>query len=308
MKILLFLLSFSCFAQSFDGDFRFRNEQTNNEVHSDRNRIRIRVNGRYNLKKDLAIKAQIATGESQTSSNQTLGEGKMNFRFQQLYVSKKKNNFNFLVGKLKNPFYRTNRSQIIWDNDLNPEGLALQYKLNNFQINTAYFDIYNHIKQVGIQSLYQNNLLKIGLSYHDFSSKNESFIFGEASGNSGVNYYIYDYKIASAFLEFNYQKQSLSLEAFHNQDSNQNAYRSSIKLGDLNFFMYSYQYSEADSTLGSLSESNIQGGQSDTKGHILRFRYYLEENTFITFNQYFSQSISQGKHFRRSQFDINFSF
>lgn len=312
MKIIFFLLfSINCFSQTLNGDIRFRNEQTNdNNDHSDRNRIRIRVNGQYELKNDLTLKTQLATGTTQTSSNQTIGQGKeVSLRFQQLYVEKVYNKFSFNIGKIRNNFYRTNRSQIIWDNDFNPEGVSSSFKSKNFNFSLSYFDIDNKINHLGGQLIYLNKYFKTGLSYNRFNTQNNQFIFEEARGNSGINGYQLNFNILGLFTEINYNLYTLSLETYNNtQASNNKAHRLSVKYGKQNFVMYSYQYTEKDSTIGSLSESNIQGGRSDTRGHIIRFRYHVDDNIFFTYNQYFSETISTRKPFRRSQFDINFSF
>jgi hypothetical protein len=123
------------------GDLRLRH-QTNEETansNRDRQRMRLRLGMNYTVNSMLAVKTQFATGGAeQTSTNQTLdslSKPKGIFLDQAYLVLKPlpgdhKDTLMVSGGRLKNPLWQTYSSDLVWDADLNPEGLGENVKLS----------------------------------------------------------------------------------------------------------------------------------------------------------------------------------
>jgi hypothetical protein len=118
------------------GDVRFRNELIQQQDKKD--------NFRWRLRARLALEAEIneswsaaiglASGsEDPVSTNQTLTNG-----FSRKYIGidlayvdfhpKQIAGLNVIGGKMRLPFETADKTQLMWDNDLTPEGAALKYK------------------------------------------------------------------------------------------------------------------------------------------------------------------------------------
>lgn len=122
------------------GDIRLRQESktetgatTSSNKTSNRQRYRLRVGMNYKLDSKLSVKTQLASGNGeQTSTNQTLdnnGSQKSIF-IDMAYVDYKPMDLlAFYGGRMKNPLWQTYSSDIVWDTDYNPEGLAESFKM-----------------------------------------------------------------------------------------------------------------------------------------------------------------------------------
>jgi hypothetical protein len=125
---------------SLKGDFRYRFEMIDIIPDADdaKMRYRHRIRGRLGVgvKMSHGLKAlfQLATGsEDPVSTNQTLTNA---FSTKPLWIDlafvewapEFAKGLLLVAGKMKNPFRRPVKSELVWDGDLNPEGLALGYE------------------------------------------------------------------------------------------------------------------------------------------------------------------------------------
>ncbi|MFA7257352.1 MAG: putative porin [Kiritimatiellales bacterium] len=117
----------------FKGDFRYRYENIDkaNANYKDRQRVRLRVGayGKVNDYVDYGVR--LATGgASATSANQDVDGGtKKEFMLDQYYVDlhpQMLQGAHLIMGKMPQPW--EGRTGLIWDSDLNPEGVAMKYK------------------------------------------------------------------------------------------------------------------------------------------------------------------------------------
>jgi hypothetical protein len=118
------------------GDVRFRNELIQQQDKED--------NVRWRLRARLAAEAQIneawsaviglsSGSDDPVSTNQTLtgGFSRKNIMLDLAYIDfhpKQVSGLNVLAGKMKLPFETADKTQLVWDNDLTPEGAALNYR------------------------------------------------------------------------------------------------------------------------------------------------------------------------------------
>ena len=122
----------SALATSFD--FRHRYEYTDDDSKSAkrrRHRIRTRLGVQYSPNERLKIKVRFATAEANTTAaNQTLGHdfSLSDIGMDQLYIDYAlTDNSSIALGKMSNPFFKPNKSQLLFDGDYNPEGVALSF-------------------------------------------------------------------------------------------------------------------------------------------------------------------------------------
>ncbi|MFH1718006.1 MAG: putative porin, partial [Planctomycetota bacterium] len=124
------------------GDLRYRHEHTDEEDGSnpgrwqnglDRERIRARLMFEAIVNDEWDVAFRIASGNDRSpiSANQDLEDAfsQKNFWLDLAYFDwhpAAAEELNVTGGKIKNPFYVVGKNQLIWDVDLNPEGIAAQ--------------------------------------------------------------------------------------------------------------------------------------------------------------------------------------
>ncbi len=127
----------------FSGDLRYRHEAINREVEGERHRHRIRA--RFGATADVAENVQLGLtlatgGDDPVSANQTLDTG---FDRKPIGVDRAffswaaTEELTFTGGKIATPFYRPGAHHLIYDSDLNPEGLAVRYSRGDWFANYA---------------------------------------------------------------------------------------------------------------------------------------------------------------------------
>jgi len=128
---------------SFGGDLRYRNE-TFDVQYVDRNRnrdrIRARLNATFRANDTVTGVLGISTGSTDPrSGNQTLTDqnARKDFDLDLAYVTWAPNaDWKFTGGKMRYPWIRT--GAFFYDNDVNPEGIAINYTKGNFFASTYY--------------------------------------------------------------------------------------------------------------------------------------------------------------------------
>jgi hypothetical protein len=141
---------------TFRGDLRYRHEQIESgdnvrvpppgqpaigELDRVRDRIRLRFGGTFRLNDTMSVAMRIATGgEDPRSPNATLGDtwSRKAFNLDQAFFSWQPTEA-WLVrgGKMPMPWTRPSWD-LFWDNDLNPEGLAVNYSKGPWFANASY--------------------------------------------------------------------------------------------------------------------------------------------------------------------------
>jgi hypothetical protein len=133
------------------GDFRYRYEGIDSQSGGkwtdsiNRNRIRARIGIYGKANDDIDLGFRLASGSADpVSTNQNLENS---FSSKDIWLDlayfdwhpTTTNGFKFIGGKMPQPFYRAGNNQLIWDDDLNPEGLAIKYELPLNDNLKAYF-------------------------------------------------------------------------------------------------------------------------------------------------------------------------
>jgi Putative porin len=126
------------------GDFRYRNENIDQEFAGVRNRDRIRVRTGFTARVNDTIRTEFglstAEGNDPRSPNQTLNDGnsRKNIYLDVAYVEwQPLPDWKFTAGKMKYPWIRAGQSGF-FDGDVNPEGIAANFAHGDFFASSFY--------------------------------------------------------------------------------------------------------------------------------------------------------------------------
>ncbi|HOM26690.1 MAG TPA: putative porin, partial [bacterium] len=324
----------------FSGDIRVRYQNEDIEGSPDRDRYRIRARWGFKTKisenTEIGLRLATGTGE-QTSTNQTFGEAfsQKSFWLDRAYLKHNFNDFGLIAGKIENPFYTTD---IIWDSDINPEGLAFIYKnQKGLFINSGIFplaefknltdDPFLYGIQLGYGSKIGNEVeFKIATSIYTTKSlkgKKQSEISPkyEPKGNTleSNGKYIYEYKPFDIILEltpFKIAEKPFTLYADYlkNIESGvreDKGYLIGFSIGKLKEkndwkFEYNYRKIDADATLAIFSDSDINGGGTDLKGHKIGFVYQVNKNSSFGITYFIGKSLGVNRTDNRNTLQIDY--
>ncbi len=327
---------------SFKGDFRLRYEGIDIEGNPSRDRFRFRT--RFDVTAEVRddidfVLGWSTGGDNPVSANTTIDGGfnKDEFRLNLAYVTwAVSDELTVLAGKMKNPAFRPGKSQLIWDNDVTPEGAALVFERGALFGNLSALaveerstddDSYLFSFQGGTElELDDNASLTVGLGYLSYSNTVgfEPFYNGSAKGNSvdaGGNY-IYDYRTVELFAQYDTVIDEWPLQVYghfarnSDADTDDTGFAIGAKLGSAKNqgtqqFNYVYQDVEADAVVATFNDSNFGAGGTDADGHILRYKYALRDNVTLGGSLFVnSTSRFQGieRDHDRIQIDLEFKF
>lgn len=323
------------------GDIRDRFEyidERSKDVRT-RNRIRLRLGATAKVNDDLKVGFRLASGgEDPTSTNQTLDGAfsTKDIRLDLAYFDYKLNhNLTLTGGKMKNPFYKPAKTPVLWDGDLNPEGFALSYDNNGWLGTLVGFsvderkaadDVLLFGTQVAKMFDFDSGSLVAGLGYYDYQELQGStpLFDGKARGNTlATNGTLaYDFNIAEGLLEYKTKLAGQPFSVFATYYKNTETddldigYALGFGLGKLKeagswSLGYSYLDIEADAVYALFNDSDFAGGETDSKGHVLKAGYGLGKNmslgmTYISSEQ--DQSKTTQTDYDRLQLDLAIKF
>jgi hypothetical protein len=197
----------------FTGDFRYRHEFFDieaNEKDRHRQRIRVRIGLQAQPCDDLDFYFRLASGDSDDarSTNVTLED---NFSSKDVWLDLAYFDWHprllfgvhILGGKMKNPFFRPGGEEMIFDSDVNPEGLALTYAIQPIEMTKVFAsgggfwmnenpsgrDTILYGVQTGVtQGIGDYVKVTAGGSYYDFGkTEGESVYTDDGDGNTVVD-------------------------------------------------------------------------------------------------------------------------
>jgi cell division protein FtsB len=311
---------------SLKGDLRYRYEGISDDTltagiqTADRYRDRIRVRFGADIKATdnilVGIGFTTTEGSDPRSANQTL-TGVFSRKALDLdysYFDWKFASWGDLIGgKMKQPFFK-NAQSVLWDNDINPEGLALVYNRGMF-FASAYNFWLNEVSgpentrtadasmaglQIGAKLPIGGSSLTLAAHYYDLSAAQGRAPFYNASSNGNTTVTIgattpptvvllNDYEIINLTAEFNTNLGTLPLmvwaDAAQNQavDELDTAWAAGVLFGKASNpktweFGASYQVIEKDAVFAQLIDSDFAGGVSDVQGYKLVAAYAPQRN------------------------------
>ncbi|MBA6412419.1 putative porin [Parahaliea sp. F7430] len=291
---------------SLSGDFRYRYQEVkvDDMAGRDRHRIRARAELKARLDHGLTVATGFSTGgDNPLSANQTLGSGgtKKDLHLSLAYVQWQPNEqWSLSAGKIHNPFYRPEKTGLLWDGDYKLEGFSAQWSNDLLFANAAMHLLESDNKggnqqaTWGLQGGVNLSLgpvdLKTGLGYFDLPVKGKESFYGDVDdfyGNSFVCggsqapsscIYQYDYRQLEWFVDMGFDLANLPVKLYADVVNNRAVdeldmgWLVGVKLGKASLpgswqLGYEYLDLEADAVLALLSDSDFAGGGSDGKGH-----------------------------------------
>ncbi|MDJ0837720.1 MAG: putative porin [Acidobacteriota bacterium] len=153
---------------NLSGDFRARAETTDYDARKDRQRyrIRFRIKATWTLNESWLVGTRVVTGnpDDHLSTHQTLDDGFGDFEISldRAFIQYSTGPVKAMFGKFAHPFKALGvYPEILWDADIQPEGMALSYKGDYFYAAAGYYvldersddsDLSEFAGQVGGQS------------------------------------------------------------------------------------------------------------------------------------------------------------
>ena len=328
------------------GDFRYRHEYVKQESPPTgalsssyhQHRIRARLGLSPVINEQTSTEFRLTTAPGRTGTNQTLGASSNSFSNYTITLDRagfkwKPNDFYSLTGgRLGNSFFEPGESDLIWDTDLNFDGMmiALRHTIRSFHIffNSSYYwvdkslssatqDVVMKSVQVGVSQQFNEDMnLSAGVAVHHFSD-----IQGHAqistptapAGNSTTGSTATGKKYATPFnlinpgAEIRTKLVGISLAIYADYVVNSNAvvektgYLTGAKLGKLKTpgdfsVAYDYRLLKRDATLASFTDADSFGGGTNGRSHRLSVSYQIAQNWAGSLTGFLGQAgISSGE-------------
>ncbi len=330
------------------GDFRYRHEVIDEEYLNNRvrNNIRLRVGLEAVVNPNINVNFQLATGGTNpVSVNQTLTDGfsTKDIRLDLAYFKWSPQQVTGLTltgGKSKNPYISIQKSELLWDPDMNPEGLAGKYVhafgQTELFTNAGFFwleersqddDSYLTGIQAGVEYHLPESMAYIiaGGAYYDYIKArgfkpfyNEDDALGNSLDDDGN--YLTDFNIVNLFIETGTKIHGLPIAIFADYANNTAAaadktgWLAGITIGKANSpgtwsLRYHYKYLEKDAVIGAFTDSNFLNGGTGGKGHEINFDLGLMKNTSLATTLFFDKlGLDEKRDYERWQLDLKFKF
>lgn len=342
------------------GDLRYRQDHVdkqdstgswNNGVYRHRPRARLAFDAAVNDEWDVGFRIASGSDRSPISTNQDLEDG---FSKKEIWLDQAFFNWhpasaeglNVTGGKIKNPFYKAGKNQLIWDGDLNPEGIAVQYgkPLNDtdqlfFNGGGLWVDESSSAADISLwaaQTYWKRTTgnpdhVLAGATYYDYgnieSSADLKSTWGSSNffGNTAVaGGYKDDFNIVELFGEYGFKCGALPTTLFASWVRNIAATTSEdtgwlvgtkfnkAKDDDPGSWECGYDYREtdADALVGGFNESDFLDAQTNSRGHRFVFKYQLAKNLYWMMTYYLLEDTRTARDldFRRFMGDLVWKF
>jgi len=321
-----------------NGDFRLRYQwehKDGNEIRN-RGRIRFRINGKALVNDKFKIGFGIATGGNDPrSTNQTFGDffSTKNIMLDYAYGEYREKYISFVGGKYKRKVAIWTPDSLLWDGDINPEGLSLIFKreynpfklfvsINGFVLNelkSTTKEPYMYTGQLGVLKDFSKTVsLRFAVNYYGFVNINKQSNIPNSKGtntvitNSDLKYLKYDYKVSNISLELsltNILFEKIKLFADYAQNiylpiadtiEYNKAYLLGFKVGKAKLkkigdyqLKYTYRYIGADAWLDILPNSDFYGGSTDVKGHSVSGSFLFIKHTTLGVTYFYATRINE---------------
>ncbi|MDH3647655.1 MAG: putative porin [Gammaproteobacteria bacterium] len=325
-----------------NGDLRFRSEGIDEDTRDERwrQRVRARVGLTANVSETAEVGVQLASGsDDPTSTNQSFDGAAsskgLNLDLAYFALTSPAGN-KIIGGKMKNPMFKPGKSSLVWDGDLNPEGLAWQFSQGQFFANLTglWFEERSSRSdsimlggQAGVKTkLATGARITAGLAYYDYAATKgrTPFFDGDGHGNTldASGNYAFDFEILEVFAEFSARLGDMPFSIYADWVKNGAAGAQDTgmafgaKLGKASGagtweLGYTYKDLEADAVVGLFTDSDTGGGGTAVSGHILNLAYGFNKRVkgsltvFLTEN---SIDTPSERDYNRVQADLSLKY
>lgn len=327
---------------AYAADLRLRHESIRQQTKPDRQRERYRSRLGLTVATpgNLEWELRLATSQGDpVSTNLDFGEGfSLNdVRIDRASVSWSVSDAAQLdLGKMQNPLQRGGNSSLIWDNDLNPEGLAATFRFGPSFVIAGAFEMADSSRadkaplfaaQYGVEfAAGPNAAFRAGLSYFDYGNvRGGTPLKAErADGNSldTAGNYLNDYDIVAVFADHTMEVAEVPLQLFVELARNtaagdaNRAFAAGFVAGRTDAagtaeFSWSWRETAADALIGLFTDSDFGGGSTDSRGHMFSLQYAVTLQVAIGAT-FIDSRVRAGNtnyaDYRRVMLDMEFSF
>lgn len=325
-----------------NGDFRLRYEWIDREglPERDRNRYRVRLGAGVDVYDDVRFVLQLATAaDNPISRNVTFGGNEIDDEFgvDLAYVHwHAREALDVMAGKMKNPMFQPGGAQLVYDNDLNPGGAAVNFAPGPWFANAMVVWVQEraadddstlyHVQAGAKLPLGAGLTLTAGAGYLEYTNTvgNLPFVYALPAGNTvdANGRYVYEYADAEVFAELETTFHGWPVRLFAHYVDNvevsdeDTAFAVGLHVGAARArgdWKAGWHYKDvgADAVIGSFTESDFGGGGTDVEGHVLSGRYMLRDGLSLGGTFFLNEA---GEHrgiehdYRRVQLDLEFKF
>ncbi|MBY8957850.1 putative porin [Pseudomonas sp. MIS38] len=334
----------------FKGDVRFRQETVKNDgvpnsKDQDRQRIRARLGAYTEINPQVDTGIRIATGSSDDarSTNQDLNNyfDKKQIWLDQGYVDYHPDaikNLHLIAGKMNQPW--VSMGDIIWDSDINPEGLAVTYKypLNGSTElfgSAGHYTLKDNVDGEGVQfkhdlRLYAGQLggrfaltdslkLTLGGSLYSYDNDKDSTCPTTGTvtapcalavnGNSPNE----TFKLYEGFGQLDIANLPVPLSIYGQYVNNKDAsndqdtgWLAGVKTKVYGFGIdYNYRDVQRNAVVGAFTDSDFANGYTGSRGSKLKVSYELDKNFTLGATYFMANSDYTNASLKKTDSDIN---
>jgi hypothetical protein len=343
---------------TFKGDLRYRHEQIDQQYAAHRGRDRLRMRAGFVARVNDTVQAEVALATSEgndpRSSNQTLtgANSRKDIFLDLAYVEwQPASGWKLSAGKMKYPWLRPGQS-VLFDADVNPEGLAAAWSQGQF-FASAWYQILQEraaateSKLGGVQlgwkpALGPGKLTLAGGLFNFMDVRLRApFHAGNAYGNSttgtgcldgAAQCLASDYDLIEALAEYVVtlagRPLALHVDYFVNDaadTAHDRAWSAGLQYGraaepgswEVGYFL---QQADKDGVFAQYTDSDVGGGSTDYRAHVLRAGYALARNWTVNLTWQLGETnldepatvdgvgLVEGRDYKRVQLDMNFRF
>ncbi|MDX9673397.1 MULTISPECIES: putative porin [unclassified Pseudomonas] len=334
----------------FKGDVRFRQETVKNDgvpnsKDQDRQRIRARLGAYTEINPQVDTGIRIATGSSDDarSTNQDLNNyfDKKQIWLDQGYVDYHPDaikNLHLIAGKMNQPW--VSMGDIIWDSDINPEGLAVTYKYplsgsTELFGSAGHYTLKDNVDGEGVQfkhdlRLYAGQLggrfaltdslkLTLGGSLYSYDNDKDSACPTTGTvtapcalavnGNSPNE----TFKLYEGFGQLDVANLPVPLSIYGQYVNNKDAsndqdtgWLAGVKTKVYGFGIdYNYRDVQRNAVVGAFTDSDFANGYTGSRGSKLKVSYELDKNFTLGATYFMANSDYTNASLKKTDSDIN---
>ncbi|PIQ37541.1 MAG: hypothetical protein COW59_06650 [Lysobacterales bacterium CG17_big_fil_post_rev_8_21_14_2_50_64_11] len=328
------------------GDMRNRYERIANDGQQDRSRARLRYRLGIiaNPAEQIEVGAGLASGSADPrSSNQTFSDAfsskniSLHYAYTQVSAPLAAGNLKAIAGKFRVGDYLWMTNDVLWDSDVTPEGLSLDYAINSGlgttfvnagvwvlgEFGTTSNDPYIRYGQIGQKVGADNLFATVAATYYNFSNIRPGVSGGLRGGNIGTfsagsntdyrfDAVAFDAELGSKHLFGGDWAGSVFGNVINNTDTNSRqdkGYSLGAKLGKGALgFKYIYANLDANGFPDIFPDSDRFGGATDMRSHELEVQYKIHKNVTVGLDYYHNERKSLGTKQDLLQTDISVTF
>jgi hypothetical protein len=353
--IILLLINNFLFGQDLNkfriaGDFRYRHQVVKEEGEAGRSlaRVRARMRVTASVSENMDVVFGLGSGPSDAdpaTRNQTLSQA---FSTKPIWLDLacfnwhpvRCNDFSITGGKMPLPFFNMDESELVWDEDITPEGLLARYgavkRRTGLFVNAGYFFVQERkdspdASMAAVQGGCSAGLVKDLLSfqsaigyYNYYGARGHATFydsktgFGNSKDENGD--YLSDFNELEWLGELEMRFSGFPASIFGHVVKNTAAkslnagWMAGCRFGECNgLFSWSlawqYRKLEKDAVIGVFTESDFAGGGTDNRGHVVKLTVQAGKGTRVSLAGYWNKKdLEKERDYRRIQADLSIKF